>query len=151
MIWALLMLIAGGAVPLAAQMDDDMPRNPEVQARVKAARVAYLTERLGLSTGESEQFWALYNEYEDEQRAVRRQYRPGKAVEQMTNEEAEVHLSAQMEKEEALLGLRRDYYSRMLKVVPARKLVLLEKADREFRLELVRKMRDRREGRGGRF
>ncbi|MEQ8706935.1 MAG: hypothetical protein RIC19_23585 [Phaeodactylibacter sp.] len=118
--------------------------------RVKAARVAYITQRLGLTTGESSAFWALNNEYEDARQAIEEKYKPAIAPEQMTNEQASEHLEDQLKAEAELLELRKTYQARFSSVLPARKLVLFQRADREFRLELLKKIRDNRRP-GGRF
>lgn len=118
--------------------------------RIEAARVAYITQRLGLTTGESSSFWALNNEYEADRKAIKEKYKPAVAPEQMTNDEASQHLENQLKAETELLNLRKAYQARFTEVLPARKLVLFSQADREFRLELLKKIRNNRRP-GGRF
>ena len=42
--------------------DDEMSGQPRA-SKVKAARVAYITERIGLTPDESTKLWPLYNQY----------------------------------------------------------------------------------------
>ncbi|NRA48684.1 MAG: hypothetical protein HRU12_06090 [Phaeodactylibacter sp.] len=142
----------GVATTAFAQMDrpyglDDGPRNE----RIQAARVAYITQRLGLTTKESSAFWALNNEYEDSRRAIEEKYKPLVAPEQMTDKQAGEHLENRLKAETEMLDLRKAYFSRFREVLPARKLVLFQSADREFRLELLKKIRSERRRGGGRF
>ena len=62
----LLTLLASISLSLNAQgpgMSRNNPQRPNVE-RVKAIRVAVLTEKMNLSTEEAEKFWPVYNEYE---------------------------------------------------------------------------------------
>jgi len=144
---ATMVLLAIGA---NAQDLGDEITNPRVRERIQAARVAYITERLNLNTKESQQFWAINNEYEAARRSIKQQYRSGGNLEAMSDAEAEKRLRQQLKMEEELLELKQSYIERFLRVVPARKVVLFQKADKEFRLELLRKVRDRR-NKGRRF
>ncbi|WP_425420330.1 hypothetical protein [Phaeodactylibacter xiamenensis] len=125
-------------------------RNGPRNERVEAARVAYITQRLGLTTQESSAFWALNNEYETAQRAIEEKYKPDIVPGQMTNEQASRHLEDRLKAETELLDLRKKYHARFREILPARKLVLFQQADREFRLELLKKVRENRRP-GGRF
>jgi len=144
---ATMVLLAIGAN--AQELGDEIT-NPRVRERIQAARVAYITERLNLNTKESQQFWAINNEYEAARRSIKQQYRSGGNLEAMSDAEAEKRLRQQLKMEEELLELKQSYIERFLRVVPARKVVLFQKADKEFRLELLRKVRDRR-NKGRRF
>lgn len=138
------------AIGANAQELGDKINNPRVRERIQAARVAYITERLNLNTKESQQFWAINNEYEAAKRSIKQQYQLGGNLEAMSDAEAEKRLRQQLKMEEELLELKQSYIERFLEVVPARKVVLFQKADKEFRLELLRKVRDRR-NKGRRF
>jgi hypothetical protein len=138
------------AISANAQELGDKINNPRVRERIQAARVAYITERLNLNTKESQQFWAINNEYEAAKRSIKQQYQSGGNLEAMSDAEAEKRLRQQLKMEEELLELKQSYIERFLEVVPARKVVLFQKADKEFRLELLRKVRDRR-NKGRRF
>lgn len=137
---AIFLLVLGAN---AQDLGDEIT-NPRVRERIQAARVAYITERLDLNTKESQQFWAINNEYEAERRSIKQQYQSGGNMEAMSDAEAEKQLRQHLKMEEKLLNLKKSYIERFLKVVPARKVVLFQKADKEFRLELLRKVRDRR-------
>lgn len=118
--------------------------------RIRAARVAYITQRLGLTSEESSAFWALNNEYEAARQAIEDKYEPSVRPENMTNEQAARHLQNHLKAEAELLALREKYQARFIEVLPPRKLVLFRAADREFRLELLKKIRNNRRS-GGRF
>jgi hypothetical protein len=129
--------------------EEDMERNPQVREKVQAARVAYITKRLNLSTRESEAFWALHNEYENERRKLKRQYKVNTQLEAMSDQEVKEMLDRRFEMQQALLDLDRDYYQRFQKVISPRKVALYHKADKEFRLELLRRVKREKENRQG--
>jgi hypothetical protein len=48
------------ALPAMAQDDEPaMDKDPKTRARIDAARAAYITDRLGLTTEEAERFWPV--------------------------------------------------------------------------------------------
>ncbi len=143
----LLMLLLGSATLSQAQILDDDSGNPQVRARVQAARVAYITDRLGLTVEESRSFWALENEYDAAKEEVRKKYEPALRPEAMNDEQARAAIRDQLKKEEELLALKRTYFERFMQVVPPRKLAMFPKAEREFRLNLLRRAREQRGGR----
>lgn len=134
--------LTAGAQPPPGD-DDWMNRNE----RVRAQRVAYLTERLQLTPAEAQQFWPVFTEYENARRELTRQLRPGGREEEMTEAQAEAFLDQQLEMEAKLLDLRRKYVTKFREILPAKKIVMLPRADREFKRELLQRIRDRRRNR----
>ncbi|MEM1216995.1 MAG: hypothetical protein AAGJ82_14975 [Bacteroidota bacterium] len=124
---------------VTAQDLEELPENDQIKAR----RVAYITQRLSLTSEESASFWGLYNEYEAERRKIRQAQRLNRS-QAATDAEAEAQINAQFESEAALLALKRDFYERAKNSVPPRKLVLLPRAEREFKRDLLRQLRNRR-------
>lgn len=141
-----LALCWASAATAQSPLDGDI-ENPQIRERVQAARVAYITERLNLSPKESQQFWAINNEYEAKREATRAKYKSATKFELMTDAEVEQYLRGRFDMEAELLTLKKQYFERFKKVVSVRKIAMFHKADREFRLELLRKVRDRRDNR----
>jgi hypothetical protein len=144
----LSLLLTAGAY--AQELGDEIS-NPQVRERVQAARVAYITDRLDLTAKESQQFWAINNEYEKERDAIQAKYKPSSKVELMSDAEVEQYLRNRFDMEAELLELKRSYFERFRAVVSARKIAMFQRADREFRLELLRKVRERKGDRRGRM
>jgi len=144
----LLLSLLITAAAYAQTLGDDIS-NPQVRERVQAARVAYITDQLDLTAKESQQFWAINNEYEKARDAIRGKYQPASKLELMSDAEVEQYLRKRFDMEAELLELKRSYFERFRGVVSARKIAMFQKADRQFRLELLRKVRERREGRRG--
>ena len=139
-------LIAGTAW---SQELDTEERSPLVREKVKAARVAYITKRLNLTPKESEGFWALHNEYENEKQELKKRYRNNGSLESMSDEEVVQMINQRFDLQQKLLDLDRKYYQRFQTVISARKVALYHKADKEFRLELLKRVRNERQNRKG--
>ncbi len=130
--------------PLAAQNDGAFAQ------RIEAMKAAFITDRLRLTPEESQQFWPLYNQYQQEERQLRKQYRPDKPIPDMSEQEAEKHLSRLLEREEKQLDLKARYINRFQEVLSALKVAMLPKVEEEFKKELLKRMQERRRQNGNR-
>lgn len=130
-------------LPMAAwaQDDDELPAGQSGE-RIQAMRVAFITERLKLTPEESQKFWPLYNEYEAEQKKIRQKYKFNQNFATMTDAEAEQMLNGSLEMEQQLLNVKKDYVQRMRKAIPVRKIAMLNRVEREFKEELLKKLRE---------
>ena len=125
-------LLCGVLVSLSAQ-----PRQ-QAQQRVRAMKIAYLTDRMGLTPDEAQKFWPVYNEYEQEQRKIRDKYRPATAdISTMPDAELERFVSQHLDMQEEELRLKREYFARLKRVLPIRKMAIFLQAETEFNRKLL--------------
>lgn len=115
--------------------------------RIQAMKVAYITNRVGLSTEESQKLWPLYNEFEKEEKAIRKQYQPNTNLAAMTDEEAEKAVDSYFVMEEKLLALKKKFYQDLRGFMPARRVLLFRKAEKQFNVELLKTLQERRQDR----
>ena len=135
-----------------AQDGTNIPEGSPLAKRVEAIKVAFITDKLQLTPEESQQFWPIYNEYEDKQKEIRQAYQFSDSFATMTDAQAEQMLNDHLEMERRLLDLKRDYIDRMRSAIPVRKIVMLNRVEAEFRKELVKRLRElqmNRRRRGG--
>ena len=125
----------------------------EKREKVKALKVAYITEQLELTTEEAQKFWPLYNAFDDKQSELRHEkmrsildrFKPGN-VEKLSEKDASNSL-AQMEKiEEDLFNLKKKFIKDLQSVISAKKIIKLKKAEEDFNRELLKQMREKRRG-----
>ena len=114
------------------------------QERIKSLRIAFITEKLQLTPAEVENFWPLYNEFEKKRSSLRKEYRQDRKTGELTDDEAEKQISSNFENQEKLIALKRTYFEKFKKILPVKKVARLEKAEREFKTEIVKEMRKRR-------
>jgi len=122
--------------------------------KIKAEKVAFLTTQLSLTSAEAEKFWPIYNEMEqqrwDAQKARRELENKVSEAEESLSENEVIKLTrdfaGSMAKEGALMS---GYNEKLLKVIPAKKVLKLYKAENEFRMNMIRKYRDGDKGEKG--
>jgi len=117
--------------------------------RIKSLKVAFITERVGLTSEEAQQFWPIYNEHEETLEHMRRKERMelhadiSRAQDLSTNESEKLLdnlFALQFEKQKA----ERDFLSKLRTVIPAKKVLLLVKAEEDFKRQMIQQFRKRR-------
>jgi len=131
-------------LPLYSALAESLP-----QERIKAARVAYLTKELSLSPEEAEKFWPVYNQYDGQREDLRNRIRDlleeTRTRGYSSDDKANAALDEMLSIREQELQLERNFRKSMQGILPARRLVVLHQAEREFQKELIRRIQDRRE------
>jgi hypothetical protein len=134
------------AMAALAQDEEEIPTG-KAGERIQALKIGFITERLQLTTEESQKFWPIFNEYEAEQKKIRQKYKFKKDFATMTDAEAEQSLNAGLEMEQQLLNIKKDYTQRMKRAVPVRKIAMLARVERDFKQELLKKLRELQQNR----
>jgi hypothetical protein len=99
--------------------------------KIEALKIAFITQKLQLTTDEAQKFWPVYNQYENEIRSLQLGNRNGPAL----------------ENEEKLLNIRKKYKGSFEKVIGPLKLNKLFNAERDFRDILIRRLQNRNQQR----
>ncbi len=129
-------------------------QDTEAMKKVEAAKIGVITERLGLTPEQAEQFWPVYREFSDKRRAIlgeMREARRGFDPETATEEQSKAMMDLNFRVKEKELALEREYSEKMLRVISTRQLVSLRQAEDDFRrmvleqLERRARQRDMRE------
>jgi Skp family chaperone for outer membrane proteins len=150
---ALCMLALGLALVAKAQ-DDELAPLPEGRIQeIKAQRTAFLTQRLDLTPAEAEKFWPVFNQYDKEIEAVRKdmreQHRSLRKDGELSESEASAVLDKELASRQKELDIRKKYAAEFKRTIGAVRTVKLGKAERDFHRELLKRMRDRMEDRRG--
>jgi len=125
-------------------------QGPPPMKRIHAAKMAYITDRLQLSSEQSANFVPLYNDYEKDLRAIRQPYLKkykGANDEEHNDMAARQYVEDDLDYQQQVIELKRKYHDTFLKVISPTQLAELYKAEREFRQILMQKLRQRRGGR----
>lgn len=123
------------------------PKDGKIRERIRAQRVAFLTERLALTTEEAQRFWPVYNEFTDQLEAIKKQQKETRNLSKdklssMSDKEIEKTLNDELNSQQQMVDLQRKYQVELVKVIPIRKVAMLYKAERDFKLHLLKKMRE---------
>jgi len=139
---SLLAAIFIASVSLAQQVENYEARKEKMQS----IKIAFITQKLALTTEEAQKFWPIYNEMESEMDVIqgkkRELMKENKGNDNLSENEYKKIISSMISFEEQELAIRKKYSEKFLSVLPAKKVFELEKADREFRREMLSKMRE---------
>lgn len=123
------------------------------RGKVKALKIAYITEQLDLSSKEAQQFWPIYNEHEETMEGFKRKERKSiKAIkeangfENLSEKESEEFLNNYIKAEEKKFLTRKKLISDLRQVIPHKKILKLVKAEMDFNKRLLKQLRNRRQG-----
>jgi hypothetical protein len=124
------------------------PGNP----KIKAFKIAFITEKLNLNEDEAEKFWPIYNKFEDnkftlirkEKKEIRSKVKASGGIENISNKEAESYLSKLQEIRKAQYENKIQLHDNLVEFLPAKKILLLEIAEHEFNRRLMERLKSRR-------
>jgi hypothetical protein len=112
--------------------------------RVEAFRVGYYTQQLNLTVEESKAFWPIFNEFQDKMQALRKsERRLNEEGAELSDKELEEAINQRFDLRQKQLDLEKEYYQKFKTVLPIKKVAQLPRVEREFRTELLKKMKDR--------
>jgi len=119
------------------------------QERIKTLKVAFITERLDLSSEEAQQFWPVYNEHDDALHKLRRKERQRFGhqlpyLNDLSEDEASKLLSEFKAIQNDKHRLEQNFIADLNDVLPAKKVVLLLVAEEDFKKRLLQQVRKRR-------
>lgn len=119
--------------------------------KINAQKVAYITKELELTPQEAQLFWPIYNEFEAQRSQINKEF-IGKTIEErqvdvntLTDKEAIEMANNQIILAQKLLDLRKKYHAEFLKVLPAKKLLKLYQAEKDFNKYLLKEIKERRQ------
>ena len=121
--------------------------------KIKALKIGYLTEKLSLTPGEATKFWPVYNEHHKQRRKLRRdvmgEEKDKKNVNDLSDAEMEKIVNDHMRLKEKVLDLEKEFLVKIKEILPIKKVFLLGKAERDFKREMMKRMRKRRQAEKG--
>jgi hypothetical protein len=103
--------------------------------KIKSLKIAFITQKLQLSTDEAQKFWPIYDQYENEINSLR-----------LENKNATV-----IGIEEKLLTIRKKYLGSFEKVIGPQRVNNLFIAEKDFRSILIQRLKNRNQQRLGKL
>lgn len=119
----------------------------ESREKIKALKVAYLTEQLALTSSEAEKFWPIYNAFDKEQHELRykQRYEIMKSIKEkgeiegMDEKEAEKLITLKLATDKQLYESQKEFIQKIKGVISYKKIIKLQMAEMEFGRKLIRK------------
>ncbi|MBS1582601.1 MAG: hypothetical protein JST66_10415 [Bacteroidetes bacterium] len=148
----LLLLLSLGSALFARPQDDEAPAlSEERMQEIKTQKIAFITQRLALTPEEARTFWPVYDRYDQEIEAVRKEMRARnkEAREGTTLTEAEAAriLDEGLAARQRELDIRKRYSGEFRKTIGAVKTLRLARSERDFNRELFKRVREHRDER----
>ena len=142
-----ILLQAGAQEPARSE------RRVFVQSRisgdqVQVERIAYFTEKIGLTPAEAQVFWPIYNEMDNKRTALFEERAEIMHKFMNTNNMSDKQIDEQLNRlvviQQQEMALPAEYDAKFRKALSSRKVMNLYVAEMGFRNYLLQKMRDRR-------
>jgi hypothetical protein len=117
--------------------------------KVEALKIAFLTNKLELTSKEAQAFWPLYNEYNSKMDKLRKSKKSDfdelkNKGENLSEKELEVFMNEIFATRQKELDLQKEYFEKYSKVLPMKKVALLYQAENQFKRELLRKIKEKK-------
>jgi len=110
--------------------------------RLKSQKVAFLTERIGLSTEDAQNFWPVYNEmaekmdklWKEKKENIKRLYHSDEPLSEAEKEAAiDQHISYELKK----ANLEKEYHEKFKKILTIDQVIKLYGAEHEFKKKML--------------
>lgn len=137
-IWWVLILTGFYSVAALSQNNDK-------KEKIESFKVAFITQKLNLTAKEAQLFWPVYNEYLDKietlKNARKKELRSANInIDTYSDKDLELMLDNEFLSKEKEVELGKEYFNKFKSVIPVKKVILLYKAEDEFKRELLRQI-----------
>ncbi len=118
--------------------------NPQAKRarEIEAIKIGYITRKLDLSPEESQKFWPVYNQFQKELNKINIQKRTARLQNQSNSNEA---IDAEFDFDTKILETKKRYRKEFAKILSSEKIKNLYLAERQFKEELIKQLRNRKE------
>ncbi|MEO6329528.1 MAG: hypothetical protein ABIO55_11370 [Ginsengibacter sp.] len=120
--YILVIAISIGCLPFLKAQDDGGNKRGE---KIQALKIAFITQKLELTSEEAQKFWPVYGQYENELRAV-------------LGDNSDV-----IDNEERILNIRKKYRPEFSKILGQSRMNKLFASEKEFRGILIQRLKNR--------
>jgi len=122
----------------------------KIRDKIRAQRIAFITNKLQLTPSEAEKFWPIYNQFTAEFEEIKKDMNKlrkstNENLLSMSDKDIEIALEKDLENQQKLTDLQRKYQKELKSAISPRKIALLYKTERDFKLQLLKRMRERGE------
>ena len=124
-------------------------RGGERNNEIDSYRIAYLTQKLDLTAEEAKVFWPIYNDWQKEQKALRKEraqkmisFRKITEIEELSDTEIQALITNDFSFKQRDLNLDKKYYYKLKSSLPIKIVGKYYRAQEAFKRELLAKYRN---------
>lgn len=116
--------------------------------KIQTLKIAFITEKLSLSSKEAQNFWPIYNSYQDEKEALR--------IKENTDIKSKISNASNLTEKEAINLLQKvilheeeenkvfeKFMTKVTTVISAKKMLLLLQSEQDFKRQLIRQYHEK--------
>ncbi|MBU2997385.1 hypothetical protein KO500_13135 [Cellulophaga baltica] len=116
--------------------------------KIKALKIAYITEHLDFSSKEAQEFWPVYNDFEEKKNKLRKLghsevYSQIKNSDNLSDSDATKLLEKYTKYQAEKNDLEESYTKKMKTIISAKKTLLLLRTEDDFKRQLIKQYRDK--------
>ena len=124
----------------------------EKKEKIKAYKIAYLTEELNLTTQEAQKFWPVYNTFEnkmidlrfEEKFKIRKQIKKAGGLDELTENQAKEIALKMSSLKIKIHEITKEFQNKLPEILPYKKIIKLNIAEEKFHRKLIKKLRNKR-------
>jgi len=129
----------------AAHAQESKDRNNH-RERIKALKVAFITQEMTMNAELAQKFWPIYNKYECQRSDLHeREHSDIENITSLTEKEAEKLLNDFQEIENQEYLIKKQLFSDLKKIISAKEIIKLHKLESDFNKKLLKEYRERKE------
>lgn len=113
--------------------------------KVREMRVNFYNEQLQFTEEEKQNFWPLFEQFKKDEQTLKDQFKPDQRFELMSDAQAEAFILKSLDHEEELIELKRQYVKKLMKVIPVRKVAMLNRTERQFKHKILNDFKKNRQ------
>ncbi len=137
-----LVLLSALAIAIAQPPGDREP-SEEQREKIKTLKIAFLSEKLSLTSEEATTFWPVYNEFDKKRHAIRKKERAFmKELKKSPDANADQKINELLALRQEGIDLEKSYKSKFIEQLGAKRTLTLYLAEKQFHRELMKKIRE---------
>ena len=150
----LITYVIVGVIAMGAfGQEKDRMSGKDKREAIQAQKAAFITQKLALTPEEAQKFWPIYNQCQKDLAETRKrgdrqskgEKPPKPNIDEMSDKEVEDMMNNDLITKRKAIDIHELCINKYKEVLPIKKVAKLHDAEKQFRKELLNKMRDRRE------
>lgn len=117
-------------------------QNDNAKDKIEAMRIGFITQRLALTPEESQQFWPIYNQYNDRLKQIRLEAKSSRPLITLNDEETEKFIMSNFDRDIKEIELKKEYFVKYKKILNVRRVALLQTTERDFVEQVLKKWKE---------
>ena len=127
----------------------DDPSNESGKEKIEAMKISFITKKLSLTTDEAKVFWPIYNQYELDLENLRKNHKKERQLDDSSPSDKEIErlIDSEITFLQNELDIKKKYIAQFKKVLPVKKVFMLNKAEEDFKRELLKQLKEKNQNR----